>query len=110
MRKFSSVFWQIRPPVTNLILGMEGRNAGPTRGPTISGEESAIAVAAGVFTFLLATKISLLLWHLFVKRSRPLADVPADGVLYLAGFDLLLCLGLAIVFFVTHLMEPRASR
>src|SRR3954465_13336872 len=104
MRKFSSVFWQIRPTLINLLLGMEGRNAGPARGPTISGEESAIAVASALFTFLLATKFSLLLWHLFVKGSRPLADVPADGVLYLAGFDLLLCLGLAVVFSITHLL------
>ena len=82
-----------------------------TREPTSSGgDERALAVAAGLFTFLLAVKISLLLWHLLIKHSSPLADVPADGVLYLAGFDLLLCFGLAIFFYAIHLMEPARSR
>src|SRR6478672_11331902 len=90
---------------------MEGRTTGPTRGPTSSGgDESAIAVAGALFTFLLGVKLSLLLWHLLIKRSSPLADVPVDGVLYLAGFDLLLCLGLAVVFYAIHLMEPARSR
>src|SRR5262245_13580573 len=90
---------------------MEGRLTGSMRGPTSSGgDERALAVAGALFTFLLATKISLLLWHLLIKRSSPLADVPADGVLYLAGFDLLLCFGLAVVFYAIHRLEPARSR
>jgi hypothetical protein len=59
---------------------------------------------------LLATKLSLLLWHVFVKGSRPLADVPTDGVFYLAGWDLLFCFAVAVCFFAMHLLEPRDSR
>ncbi|MEA2707940.1 MAG: hypothetical protein QOF78_541, partial [Phycisphaerales bacterium] len=86
---------------------MEGRPHRRLAGSTYSRDEAAIATAAALFTFLLATKISLLLWHLFIKGSRPLADIPRDGVLYLAGWDLLLCLGVAIVCYVLHLIEPR---
>src|SRR4051794_36818395 len=89
---------------------MGGRSSRAVARPTSSGDEGALATAAGVFTFLLATKVSLLLWNVLVKGSRPLADLPADGVLYLAGWDLLLCLGLAGVFYIVHLMEPKESR
>jgi phosphoglycerol transferase MdoB-like AlkP superfamily enzyme len=91
---------------------MEGRPIRRASGLTLSAtrDEVALATAAGVFTFLLATKVSLLAWNVFVKGSRPLADVPADGVLYLAGWDLLFCLGLAVALFVVHSMEPATSR
>jgi phosphoglycerol transferase MdoB-like AlkP superfamily enzyme len=89
---------------------MEGRSTRLTSRPTSSRDHAAIATAAALFTFLLATKLSLLLWHVFVKGNRPLADVPADGVLYLAGWDLLLCLNLAVVFFAMHVLERRDSR
>lgn len=89
---------------------MEGRVTGPEAGPTSSRDEAAIAIATALFTFLLAIKLSLLLWHLTIKGSHPLVDVPPDGLLYLAGWDLLFCLNFAVVCYVVHMLEPRDSR
>jgi len=100
----------ILPRTFYLLAGMGGRSSRVLSRPTSSGDEAALATAGAVFTFLLATKLSLLLWNVLIKRSHPLADLPADGVLYLAGWDLLLCLGLAVVFYIVHLLEPARSR
>ena len=49
-------------------------------------------------SFLLLAKVCLLLWSMLYTDNRPLADLPVDGVLYLAGADLLLCFIVAATF------------
>ncbi len=76
-------------------MALAGRLSLALRGPTSEKDDRAIARATALFSFLLVAKLCLLLWNLFVKHKYPLADVPADGIVFLIGADLLLCLSVA---------------
>ena len=72
-------------------------------------DERALGAAAALLSFLLVTKICLLLWHMGYTANRPLADLPPDGALYLAGFDLALCFAVAIAFAVLYRIDNALS-
>src|SRR2546423_5373927 len=75
---------------------MDGERCRSSGQPTSVHDERAIAAAMALFSFFLATKICLFLWLVLVKRHHPLADVPADGPIYLLGPDLFICLLVAL--------------
>lgn len=57
-----------------------------------------MAAAGCLLIFLFILKIYLLLWYVRMRHVNPLEDLPADGVLYLMGADLLLCFVLALIY------------
>ena len=69
-----------------------------------------VADAIALFSFLLVSKLSLLLWQIFVKHSHPLADVPADGMVFLVGYDLLVCLIVGLACGALEQMKSRGGR
>ena len=68
-------------------------------------DERALGGAAALLSFLLVAKIALLAWCMLYTTNRPLADLPVDGVLYLAGADLLLCFVVAAGFALLYRMD-----
>jgi hypothetical protein len=60
-----------------------------------------------MFTFFVAIKLCLLLWHVLVKQNDPLADVPADGVPFIVGGDLLICFLFAGCWLLLQSIETR---
>lgn len=66
--------------------------------PNVSADRFSVAAAGCLLIFLGGLKIYLLIWYWRMRGINPLADLPADGVMYLCGADLLLCFLLAIFY------------
>src|SRR5947208_8528869 len=80
-------------------------------GSRLKSDRNAIGAATALFSFLLIAKFCLLGWNVFIKHRSPLGDTPLDGVLLIAGSDLLLCLGVAgIAFFLFELESAWQGR
>src|SRR4051812_27685569 len=90
------------------FLRMEAQRVSDGRGRSPCGEERAIATAGAIFSFLLAIKLALLAWNIFVQHNHPLADAPADGPLFLCGGDLLVCIGVAMLVLLTYRLDAAA--
>ncbi|MCC6423366.1 MAG: sulfatase-like hydrolase/transferase [Phycisphaerales bacterium] len=70
----------------------------PSDVPNASADRFSLAAAGCLLIFLAILKIYLLIWYWRMRDINPLADLPADGVLYLCGADLILCFLLAIFY------------
>lgn len=68
----------------------------PVNLPNRSADRFSVAAAGCLLIFLGLLKIYLLLWYVRVRHINALSDLPADGVFYLFGADLLLCFALAV--------------